>query len=89
MFKFELVRTFFLYKNVGALTKAEIAEIVAAIKAMDEMTIRSVLAKKFSRFKAKLIKQATGDEIGAAYIAEQIEQQLDDFCRQLSLFEDM
>lgn len=89
VFKFELVRTFFLYKSVGALTKSEISDTVEAIKGMNEAVIRSVLAKKFSRFKTKLIKQATGDEIGATFIAEQIEQQLDDFCRQLSLFEDM
>ena len=89
VFKFELVRSFFLYKSVGALSKAEISSIVSSIRNLDETAVRSILAKKFVRFKSKLIKQATGDEVGAAYIAEQIEQQLDDFCRQLSLFEDM
>lgn len=89
VFKFELVSSFFLYKKVGALTKKEISSIVEAIKCLDEANIRSILAKKFNRFKANLVKQATGDEIGAAFIAEQIERQLDDFCRQLSLFEDM
>jgi hypothetical protein len=35
-----------------------------------------------------MIAQATEDEVGAAYIAEQIDRQLNDFCKQLSLFED-
>ena len=36
-----------------------------------------------------MIAQATENEIGVAYIAEQIDQQLNDFCKQLSLFEDV
>ena len=89
VFKFELIKTFYLYKRVGALTKKEISSIIEAIKELNEREVRSVLAKKYNRFKTNLIKQATGDEMGATFIAEQIEQQLDDFCKQLSLFEDM
>ena len=36
-----------------------------------------------------MIAQATENEVGAAYITEQIEQQLDVFCKQMSLFEDL
>lgn len=89
VFRFEYVRSYYLYKSVGALTKKERKEIVSAIKDLDEKTTRDILKQKFKAFKRNLIKQASQNEVGAKYIAEQIEQQLDDFCRQMSLFEDM
>ena len=72
-----------------ALTKKEKKEIVVAIKSLDEQTTQSILSQNFRKFKRNLIKQASENEVGAQYIAEQIEQQLDDFCRQISLFEGM
>lgn len=88
LFKFELVQSFFLYKNCGALRKKDTAEITKAIKNLDEGKIRNILESRFKTFKKKLIKQATDGEVGAIYVADQIEQQLNDFCRQISLFED-
>ena len=88
VFKFEYVRTYFLYKSVGAFDKKTNKTIVEAIKNLDERKTRSILAERFKKFKVKLIAQATEDEVGAAYIAEQIDQQLNDFCKQISLFED-
>lgn len=87
LFKFELVRSFFLYKNSGALRKRDISEITDAIKNLDEKKIRTILEDRFGVFKKKLIKQSTEGELGAEYIAAQIEQQLNEFCRQISLFE--
>ena len=89
VFRFEYIRSYYLYKSVGALTKKERKEIVSAIKDLDEKTTRDILKQKFRAFKRNLIRQASQNEVGAKYIAEQIEQQLDDFCRQISLFEDM
>lgn len=89
VFKFEYVRTYFLYKSVGALDKKSTKQIVEAIKNLDEGKTRGILAEKFTRFRKKMIAQATDDEVGAKYIADQIEQQLNDFCKQLSLFEDL
>ena len=88
VFKFEYVRTYFLYKSVGALDKKTTKLLVEAIKNLDEGKTRTILAEKFKTFKAKIIAQATDDEVGAAFIAEQIDHQLNDFCKQLSLFED-
>lgn len=88
LYKFEYVRTYFLYKSVGALDKKTNKAIIEAIKNLDERKTRSLLAEKFNKFKAKMIAQATEDEVGAAYIAEQIDRELNDFCKQLSLFED-
>ena len=87
VFKFEYVRSYFLYKSVGALDKKATKAIVGAIKQLDERKTRSILAEKFGKFKAKMIAKATEDEIGTAYITEQIDRQLNDFCKQLSLFE--
>lgn len=88
IFKFELVQSFFLYKNCNALRKKDVLEVTKAIKKLDERKVRSILAARFGIFKKKLIKQATIGEIGAEYVSAQIEQQLNDFCKQISLFED-
>lgn len=88
LFDFELIRTFFLFRNSGALRKKDVIEVIKSIESLDEEQIRRVLASRFGVFKKKLIKQATENEMGAEYVVAQIEQQLNDFCRQLSLFED-
>lgn len=87
VFKFELVRSFFLYKNYGSLRKKDISEIVTAIKNLDEARVRGILEERFGIFKKKLIKQATEGEIGTEYVTAQISRQLSEFCKQLSLFE--
>lgn len=88
IFKFEYLQSYFLYKTVGALDKKSTKAIIDAIKNLDEEKTRNILAEKFVKFKKKLISQATENEVGVSYIAEQIENQLNDFCKQLSLFED-
>ena len=88
VFTFDLIRTYYLFKNTGALRKVDKAEAIEAIKNLDEGKTRSILAARFKAFKTRLIKQATDGELGARYVASQIEQQLYDFCKQISLFED-
>ena len=46
-----------------------------------------VLEDRFDVFKKKLIKQATDGEMCAEYVTLQIESQLTEFCRQISLFD--
>lgn len=86
-FQIDLIRTYYLFKNTGALRKCDKIEAVKAIKKLDESKTRSVLASRFKAFRAKLIKQATNDALGAQYVAAQIDQQLNNFCKQISLFE--
>ena len=86
-FQFDLIRIYYLFKNTGALRKCDKVEAVEAIKKLDESKTRSVLASRFKAFRAKLIKQATNDALGAQYVAAQIDQQLNNFCKQISLFE--
>ena len=83
----EYVRTYYLYMSVGAVDKKTSRTLIDAIKKLDEGKTRAILAEKFNRFKAKMIARATDNEVGAAYIAEQIERQLNDFGKQLTLFE--
>ena len=87
VFKFELVRSFFLYKNCGALRKKDISEIVTAIINLDEKRTRTILEERFLVFKKKLIKQATEGKVGTEYVVNQINRQLNEFCKQVSLFE--
>ena len=87
VFEFELVQGFFLYKNCGALRKKDISSIIEAIKSLNEEMARRILTERFDTFKKRLIKQATDGEIGAEYVALQIEYRLNDFCRKLSLFD--
>lgn len=88
VFEFELVRSFYLYNSVGALRKKDVLELTEAIKNLDEGKAKDVLADRFESFKKKLINKATNGEIGSNYVADQIEQQLNEFCKQVSLFED-
>lgn len=88
VFPFELVRSFFLYRKCGALRKKDVLEITGAIINLDEETIRAVLADRFETFKKKLIKRATNGEVGSDYVTAQINSQLSNFCKQISLFED-
>lgn len=87
IFQFELVRSYFMYKKVGALRKSDCDEIIDAIKDMNEDEIRSILAVRFKFFKRKLTQMMTQGEIGADYVAAMVNKQLNEFCKQISLFE--
>lgn len=87
-FGFDLIRTYYLFKNIGALRKVDKVEAIEAIRSLDERKTRSILAARFKTFKVKLIKQATDGELGVQYVTSQIDQQLNNFCKQISLFED-
>lgn len=88
VFQFELVRSFYLYNKTGALRNNDRAEMIEAMKNLDEGKARGVLAARFKSFKSKLTKKVTEGEIGAEYVTTLINKQLNDFCKQISLFED-
>lgn len=88
IFDFELVKCYFLYQQVKALSEDEAKDVAALIRNLEEGKVRRALAEKFVDFKWRIISQATAHEVGAEYIANQIEQYLTDFCRQLSLFDE-
>lgn len=87
IFNFELVRCLFLYQRVDALSKNDLNSVIENIKNLDEGSTKVILTKNYESFKEKMISQATNGEVGVDYIVSQIEQQLTNFCRQLSLFD--
>ena len=88
VFPFELAQAFFLYQNSQAFGKEDTAEIIKAIKDLNENKTRNILAARFEVFKKNFIKLATDGQVGAQYVAAQIERQLNALCQQISLFED-
>lgn len=86
IFNFELVRCLYLYSQVDALSVEEMNLAIENIENLDEGSTKVILTDNFEEFKQKMITQATNGELGTDYIVSKIEQQLTDFCRQLSLF---
>ena len=86
-FDFELVKCFFMYSNHGILSKREKNKIIQAIQNLDERMTRELLLKRFDDFKEVVTKQVTDGEVGTEYILEEIEKQLTNVYRQLSLFD--
>ena len=86
-FDFELVRCLYMYSSVGILSKREKKKIIMTIQNLDEGGTRSLLLKHFDKFKKAVKSKTTQGEIGADYILEEIENQLNNVYRQLSLFD--
>ena len=84
-FDFNLIRGFYLYKSAGVLNANERKQIIATIKKLDEGRTRKALKDKFGIFKQNLVEQASCNEVGAEYIKEQLEKQIDEIGKQLSV----
>lgn len=86
-FDFELVKCFFMYSQYRVLSRKEKNKIIQAITNLDERTTRELLLKHYDSFKNVVIKNAVDGEVGAEYILDEIEKQLSNVYRQLSLFD--
>ena len=87
LFDFELVKCLFIYCRYGILTRREKNKIISSIKNLDERTTRELLLKHFESFKKAVIKNAVNGEVGAAYIIEELNKQLTNVYKQLSIFD--
>ncbi len=87
IFDCELVKCFYLYRSTGFLTKKDINEIEFLIRKLDERGTREYLLKKFPKFKKTVIDNLSEDQAGAEYIVEQVEKQLEEVYKQISLFD--
>ena len=87
LFDFELVKCLFIYCRYGILTRREKNKIISSIKNLDERTTRELLLKHFESFKKAVIKNAVHGEVGAAYIIEELNKQLTNVYKQLSIFD--
>lgn len=86
-FDFELVKCLFMYSQYRVLSRKEKNKIIQAITNLDERTTRELLLKHYDSFKNVVIKNAVDGEVGAEYILDEIERQLSNVYRQLSLFD--
>ena len=87
LFDFELVKCLFIYCRYGILTRREKNKIISSIKNLDERKTRELLLKHFESFKKAVIKNAVNGEVGAAYIIEELNKQLTNVYKQLSIFD--
>ncbi len=86
-FDFELIKCLFMYSRYGALSRKEKNRIICAIRNLDERTTRERLLKHYDVFKEAVIKHAVDGEVGAEYIIEEINKQLANVYRQLSIYD--
>lgn len=87
VFEYELVRCFYMYKSVDFLGREREAEIILAIRELDERRTRDLLLEQFDRFRNKVVLTIPAGEVGAKYILSQVEDQLNAVYRQISLFD--
>lgn len=87
IFDFELIKCLFMYSGYGVLNRKEKNKIIQAVQNLDERTVRELLLKHYEAFADIVKRNATEGEVGAEYILEEIEKQLTNVYRQLSLFD--
>lgn len=87
IFDFELIKCLFMYSDYGILSRKEKNKIIQAIRNLDERTTRELLLKQYDRFKDAVKSGTVDGEVGAEYILEEIDKQLTNVYRQLSLFD--
>lgn len=86
-FDFELVKCLFMYSRYGILSRKEKNRIINSIKILDERTTRELLLKHFKSFKKAVIETAVDGEVGTEYIINELDKQLTNVYKQLSIFD--
>lgn len=86
-FDFELIKCLFMYSRYGILNRKDKNRIINSIKTLDERTTREFLLQHFKNFKEAVIKSAVDGEVGADYIIDELDKQLTNVYKQLSIFD--
>ncbi|MCI6008982.1 MAG: hypothetical protein MRZ48_02495 [Anaerostipes hadrus] len=86
-FDFNLVKGMYLYHALHVFEEFEERKIIEGIECLDEEGTRKRLLSSFDIFKSKVLKNVTDNQIGAEYIIQQVEQQLTEVYKQLSIFD--
>lgn len=86
-FCMDLVKCFYIYNSVGALSQNTEKKITDSIVMLDEKGTRKGLLENFSKFKEAVIKNVSTDQIGVEYIICQVEEQLQEIYKQISIFD--
>ena len=87
IFDFELIKCLFMYSQYDVLSRKEKNRIIQTIIKLDERTTRELLLKHYEDFREKVVSIAVEGEVGAEFILGEIEKQLTNVYRQLSLFD--
>lgn len=87
IFPLELVRCLYMYNGVGLLDEDEKRKIVLSIRKLDERKTRKLLLSHFEGFKKAVIEAISADEVGADYIIKQVEEQLNDVYKQMTIWD--
>ena len=87
IFNFELVRCYFMFYSVGALSEKNGNDIVRSIKKLDERNVRKLLLEEFDSFKKCVLSSSVSGEVGTDYIIKIVEGNLKEIYKQLSIFD--
>lgn len=86
-FDFNLVKLYFTYNSLEFMKTRTKNRLIAAMQNLEERVARKILTQNFDEFKVAILNQVADGEVGAEYIIEQINAQLNDVYQQLSLFD--
>lgn len=87
LFDFELIKCLFMYSKYGVLSRKEKNKIIQKIINLDERKTRELLLKHYEDFRGTVLSIVVDGEVGAEYIIGEMEKQLTNVYRQLSLFD--
>lgn len=83
----DLVKCFYIYNSVGALSEELEEQITDSIIMLDEKGIRKGLLDNFLNFKKSVIHIVSTEQIGAEYIVCEVEKQLQKIYKQITPFD--
>lgn len=86
-FNFELVKCFYMFCRLNVLSEEKQLQIKNNIVNLKEEETRKQLLKSFENFKKAVVKNVTDGQEGIDYIIQQIDYQLQEIYKQLSIFD--
>lgn len=86
-FDFDLVKCFYMFSQMKVFDEGEQFQIRSNIEDLKEDETRKQLLNFFDNFKKAVIKNVIDDQAGADYIIQQVDYQLQEVYKQLSIFD--
>lgn len=86
-FDFDLVKCFYMFCKMKAFDEREQFQIRSNIENLKEDETRKQLLNSFDNFKKAVIKNIIDDQAGADYVIQQVDYQLQEVYKQLSIFD--
>lgn len=86
-FDFDLVKCFYMFCKMKVFDEREQFQIRSNIENLKEDETRKQLLNSFDNFKKAVIKNIIDDQAGADYVIQQVDYQLQEVYKQLSIFD--